>query len=76
MVDRQIFASRIREIRTNQGLSQLQLASELGMIKQRVNNWESGVSLPSVDVLVALATYFNVSTDYLLGLSEEPGRKL
>ena len=75
MIDRQIFSSRLRALRTKRGLSQPQLAKELGMIKQRVNNWESGLSLPSADVLVALSDYFGVSVDYLVGRSEKPTRR-
>lgn len=75
MVDRQIFAARFSGLRTKKGLTQPLLAAELGMIKQRISNWENGTSLPSADVLHDLALYFNVTSDYLLGLSDNPDRR-
>lgn len=59
---------RIRALRITKGINQIQLANKLGVTKQSISNWENDNILPSVDMLVKLATFFSVSTDYLLGL--------
>ena len=52
-------------------LSQVDLANKLNVTKQSVSNWENENIMPSVDMLIKIAKYFNVTTDYLLGLSEK-----
>ena len=59
---------RLRALRQARGLSQVDLARELGVTKQSVSNWENDKIQPSIEVLVRLAGVFSVSTDYLLGL--------
>ena len=59
---------RLRALRQARGLSQVDLARELGVTKQSVSNWENDNIQPSIEVLVRLAGDFSVSTDYLLGL--------
>ena len=59
---------RIRALRITKGINQIQLANKLGVTKQSISNWENDNILPSVDMLVKLAAFFSVSTDYLLGL--------
>ena len=61
-------SERIRNLRKDFNISQVELATRLGVTKQCVSNWENDNILPSVDMLVKIAKYFNVSTDYLLGL--------
>lgn len=61
---------RIKELRVARGLSQVELAASLGVTKQSVSNWENSNIQPSIDMLVRLAEFFSVSTDYLLGLDE------
>lgn len=63
----QIFSKRIKELREKKRLSMEQLAKELGITKSRVNMWENNGTIPRGDVLIQLAQYFNVTTDYLLG---------
>lgn len=62
-----IFSKRIKELRGNKGLSMDQLASELGITKSRVNMWENNGTIPRGEVLIQLARFFHVTTDYLLG---------
>ena len=62
-------SEKIRQLRRNFNLSQVDLAAKLGVTKQCVSNWENDNILPSIDMLIKLAKFFNVSTDYLLGLS-------
>lgn len=59
----------IRKLRKDFNISQVELASKLGVTKQCVSNWENDNILPSVEMLIKLSSYFNVSTDYLLGLN-------
>lgn len=62
--------SRIKQFRENRGLIQEILASELGITQQMLSKYERDVLCIKVDVLKRIAEYFNVTTDYLLGVSE------
>ena len=62
---------RIKELRQAFGISQVELAKALNVSKQCVSNWENDNVLPSIDMPVKLAKYFNVTTDYLLCLEEK-----
>ena len=59
---------RIKEVREKNRLTQLELARKLGLSRSGVNAWEMGISIPSAQYLVRLATLLKVSTDYLLGI--------
>ena len=63
----QFFSTRVKELREKSGLSMDQLAKKLGVTKSRVNMWENNGTVPRMNVLVELAKFFNVTTDYLLG---------
>ncbi len=68
---------RIKELRINKGLTQLELADKLGFTSQTISNWESGIREPDVDALSQLANLFNVSLDYLLlGKKDEPFKSM
>lgn len=60
----------IRNLRLARNLSQVDLAKALGVTKQSVSNWENNNILPSIDMLVRLAQFFSVSTDFILGLNQ------
>lgn len=62
--------SRIKSLRKKRGLIQEILATELGITQQMLSKYEKDISTIKVDVLKNLAKYFNVTTDYLLGLSD------
>jgi len=62
---------RIKELRLARGINQVKLAEALGVTKQSVSNWENDNIQPSIEILMKLAEYFCVSTDYLLGLEEK-----
>lgn len=64
-----MMSEKIRQLRRNFNLSQVDLVAKLGVTKQCVSNWENDNTLPSIDMLVKLVKFFSVSTDYLLGLS-------
>lgn len=61
---------KIKKLRLSYNLSQVDLAKTLGVSKQCVSNWENDNVLPSIDMLIKLSRFFNVSADYLLGLDE------
>lgn len=63
---------RIKSLRTELGLNQPELATRLKVSKQTVSNWENGNRTPDNDMLIKIADYFNVSTDYLLGRTDNP----
>lgn len=62
--------SRIKQLREKRGLIQEILAAELGITQQMLSKYERDVILIKVDILKKIATYFNVTTDYLLGVSD------
>ena len=64
-----MLSKRIYELRMSFGLTQVQLAQNLNVTKQTVSNWENDNIQPSIDMLIKLSKIFNVSTDYLLGLT-------
>ncbi len=65
-----MLGEQIHSLRTARNLSQVQLASRLGVTKQSVSNWENNNILPSVDMLKQIANFFNCSTDYLLEMND------
>lgn len=62
-----MLGKRIKELRKQNHLTQSELGSKLGVIKQTVSSWENGVSSPNNDTLANIASIFGVTTDYLLG---------
>lgn len=65
MVD---FGITLRTLRTQNNFTQVQLAQKLGLTKSVISAYETGLRLPSYDVLINIAKIFKVSTDYLLGM--------
>ena len=63
-------ASRIKEVRESRHLIQEIVANEIGVTQQAFSKYERDITNIKVDVLIKLAEYFNVTTDYLLGLSD------
>lgn len=63
-----MFGDKIKTLRHSYNLSQVQLAEQLKVSKQTVSNWENNNILPSIEMLVSIAKFFSVSTDYLLEL--------
>lgn len=64
------FGSKLKELRTQAGMTQQQLATRIGVTKSVVSFYELKERAPSPDVLVKCARIFHVSTDYLLGLTK------
>lgn len=68
------FPERLLSLRKNKGVSQKALASEFGISDAAITMMEKGKRLPSFEILCALADYFDVSLDYLVGRSDDPAR--
>lgn len=64
------FKERLKELRLEKELSQIQLAKHLNISQRSVSNWETGVRQPDFETLEKLAKFFAVTTDYLLGISD------
>lgn len=62
---------RLRDLRRENNLTGEQLASALNMKQSAISKWENGLQEPSKENLKKLAAYFHVSSDYLLGLTDE-----
>ena len=60
------FSENLISLRKKKGLSQEQLADELGITRQTISKWELGVSTPEMDKLVQIANYFDVNVDDLI----------
>jgi len=70
-----LFSSRLKYLRENRGLSQLELGNVLNVTQQTINNYEKGKREPSQEMLQKIASYFKVSIDYLFGWSDDPRYK-
>ena len=70
-----IFSERLRELREQQHLSMLALAQKIGVSDAAICKWENGTNEPKASYISLLAQFFEVSTDYLLGLENDIGIK-
>lgn len=70
------FHLRIRELRISRKLSQQELANTLKISKSSINMYERGEREPGLDLLEAIADFFNVDMDYLMGKSDNPQKYL
>lgn len=62
------FSERLKGLREEQNLSYRQLAKNTGFSAPAIIRWENNIQIPNIQTLVVFAKYFNVSTDFLLGL--------
>lgn len=67
-----IFGARVCEQRKKLGLRQAELGKEIGLSGKAISTIESGTRGTSFEKLVELAYFFHVSTDYLLGITDDP----
>ncbi|MDR3215859.1 MAG: helix-turn-helix domain-containing protein [Clostridiaceae bacterium] len=65
-----IFGEKLKELRLAQGLTQSELAFAIQTSKQNLSRWEKGYFEPDQETLVAIARYFGVTLDYMLGLED------
>jgi len=73
--DAMVFAERLKALRAEKAEKQQEIAQVLGITASAYGFYESGKNLPSVDALIKLARHFGVSTDYLLGRTDEKDGK-
>ena len=64
------FHEKIKELRTERGLTQKQVAEYVGLTKNALGNYEAGIREPSLDILRKLCDLFDVSADYLIGRTD------
>lgn len=65
-----LFKERLKELRTEKKLSQLELAKALKVSQRSISSWETGFRQPDFETLELIAKFFNVTSDYLLGLED------
>ena len=64
------YLERLNELRKSKQISQKELANILGTTNSSIYDWECGRAQPDLKTLINIAKYFEVTTDYLLGLCE------
>lgn len=64
-------SNRIRRLRQERGLTQDEFGKLFGIVKSTVSLYENGRSVPNDQIKTDMCRYFNVSMDYLLGLTDE-----
>lgn len=70
------FSERLKELRKQAHLTQVELASKLGIVQSSYADWERGKKKPTQENLVKIAQILNVSVDYLVGNSDEKSDEL
>lgn len=68
------FSERLKELRASQELSQRLLSEKTGVARKTIQSYELELRTPTLNVLIALADYFDISIDYLAGRSDDPAR--
>lgn len=69
------FSERLKELRGSRNLTQKQVYDAIGMSAIGYQRYEYGEREPAFSKLIALADYFNISLDYLVGRSDDPTRR-
>ena len=72
----EIMGKRLRQLRMDAGISQLNMAEIIGIKQSSINRYEQGSSTPTAENLVKYAEYFDVSLDYVFGRCDSPQGKL
>lgn len=65
------FGERIRNLREDKDLTQNELGEQVNMTQRKISYIKRGKYEPSIDDIVSLCKFFNVSSDYLLGINEK-----
>jgi transcriptional regulator with XRE-family HTH domain len=69
------FAERLKACRANKGVAQSVVFTALEISRRAYQHYEAGTQEPTISVAVALADYFDVSLDYLVGRTDDPARR-
>lgn len=72
MFDKGLFGQRLREIREDRGMSRKEMADLLEVSKTQISDIENGKSGTNLDRFYVLCEYYQVSADYLLGITDDP----
>ena len=65
----------LKQLRKSKGLTQEELAVQLGVVRQTISKWEKGLSVPDSEMLIEIAERFDVPVSTLLGDTVEPAEK-
>lgn len=65
---------RIRDLREDHDITQQEISDYLGMKQSQYSRYERGVRDVPTDILIKLAMYYKTTTDYILGLTDNPER--
>ena len=65
-----VFPERLRKLLDDRGVTRTELARELNISRQAVSQYADGTGQPNIDKLKTIASFFSVSSDYLIGLSD------
>ena len=65
------FGNRLKNLRLRKHMTQSDLAERLGVTKSVISAYETGLRMPSYDILIKISRIFRVTTDYLLGLESK-----
>lgn len=63
------FGENFKKLRKSRNLTQKEMGARIGLSKAVVSKYENGMGYPTYDVLIRIAQYFGVTTDYLLGVA-------
>ena len=64
------FKERLKELRIDRGLSQMQLAKKLNLSQSAIAKWELGKTEPTASAIIAIAEFFGETTDFILGITD------
>jgi len=65
------FAARLGELRQEQAMNQRQVANDLGVSQAVLSHYENGLREPKLEFISKVCTYYDVTADYLLGISDD-----
>ena len=65
-----VFCERLKELRQEKNVGQVKLAESIGVSKGVISLWENGLREPSMSSLILIARFFEVSIDYLVGMTD------
>ena len=66
------FSERLKLLRKEKGVTQKAVADAIGVTERGIRRYEAGDVTPGFDIIAALAEYFKVSTDYVIGVNDNP----
>lgn len=71
-----MLSERLKQLRKRDGLSQTEFAKKFNISTGTIGNWETGAREPDASTMMKIAKFFNVTVDYLLGETDNPGKPM